>query len=103
MSHDSSRAHGHAGPPEVYGDAELLEIYDFALSLGRRAGKMLLEGVEKRCGEEEGRSQGQVDKMNAVDIVTQTDHGELFSFLSFLRCLGGSLPGTMIYMLLLAM
>lgn len=59
-------------------DAELLEIYDFALGLGRRAGEILLEAVEKRCGDEEGRGHGQVDKMNAVDIVTQTDLGRLF-------------------------
>jgi myo-inositol-1(or 4)-monophosphatase len=54
---------------------ELEEIYDFALSLGRNAGKILLDGVEKRCGEESGRWQGQEDKESAVDIVTQTDLG----------------------------
>jgi myo-inositol-1(or 4)-monophosphatase len=54
---------------------ELKEVYDFALSLGRNAGKILLDGVEKRCGEESGRRQGQEDKESAVDIVTQTDLG----------------------------
>ena len=56
--------------------AQLKEIYDFALHLGRRAGKILLEGVDKRCGEESGRWQGQEDKESAVDIVTQADLGE---------------------------
>lgn len=55
--------------------AQLKEIYDFALSLGRRAGQIILEGVEKRCGEESGRWQGQEDKESVVDIVTQTDLG----------------------------
>lgn len=72
-----------AASPKALGDAELLEIYDFALSLGRRAGKILLDGVDQRCGEEGGRGQNQVDKMNAVDIVTQTDHGWLPRFLFF--------------------
>ncbi|KAL3420080.1 Protein qutG [Phlyctema vagabunda] len=53
---------------------ELQEIYTFALDLGRNAGKILNEGVEKRCGEQSGRDMGkQEEKMNAVDIVTQTD------------------------------
>ncbi len=62
--------------PAVHLDAaQLNEIYDFALSVGRNAGKILLDGVEKRCGEESGRWQGQEDKESAVDIVTQTDLG----------------------------
>lgn len=35
-------------------DEELQEIYAFALDLGRRAGKILMEGVEKRCQGDEG-------------------------------------------------
>ena len=55
---------------------ELEEIYTFALDLGRRAGKILLDGVEKRTGDVGGRgSNEQVEKMNAVDIVTETDLG----------------------------
>lgn len=51
-------------------DSELKEIYIFALDLGRRAGKILLDGVEKRTGEQSGRDVGVVEeKMNAVDIV----------------------------------
>jgi myo-inositol-1(or 4)-monophosphatase len=58
-------------------DAELQEIYAFAVSLGQRAGKILLEGVDKRTGDAAKRTDdGQVDKMNAVDIVTQTDLGK---------------------------
>ena len=58
-------------------DAELQEIYLFALDLGRRAGQILLDGVEKRTGEEQHKQEEQVEKINAVDIVTQTDLGEL--------------------------
>jgi hypothetical protein len=38
----------------------------------------LLDGVERRCGEEDGRSEALAEKMNVVDIVTQTDQGGLF-------------------------
>jgi len=61
-------------------EAELKEIYTFALDLGRKAGQILLDGVEKRTGEESGRDMGELEeKMNAVDIVTQTDLGTLLS------------------------
>ena len=59
-----------------FSQAELKSIYDFALDLGRRAGKILVDGVEKRTGAASGREDGkQEEKMNAVDIVTQTDLG----------------------------
>jgi myo-inositol-1(or 4)-monophosphatase len=62
-----------------FSDEELKEIYVFALDLGRRAGKILIEGVEKRTGAVGGREVGkQEEKMNAVDIVTQTDLGTFF-------------------------
>tara|TARA_R110002033_G_C3720831_1_gene222930 strand:- start:203 stop:430 length:228 start_codon:yes stop_codon:yes gene_type:complete len=71
-----------SSPPITMSDSELQEIYTFALDLGRRAGKILLDGVEKRCGAESGRDVGkQEEKMNAVDIVTQTDLGESDSLL----------------------
>ncbi|RDL31480.1 Inositol monophosphatase [Venustampulla echinocandica] len=58
-------------------DAELQEIYSFALDLGRRAGRILMDGVERRTGEASGRDEKRdvagEEKMNAVDIVTQTD------------------------------
>jgi myo-inositol-1(or 4)-monophosphatase len=53
-------------------DAELHKIYRFAIQLGKDAGQILLDGLARR------RTQGaeeQVEKLNAVDIVTQTDHG----------------------------
>ncbi len=65
---------------QTYSDKELKDIYDFALDLGRRAGKILVDGVEKRTGAASGRDMGsQVEKMNAVDIVTQTDLGTVHS------------------------
>jgi hypothetical protein len=63
----------------TFSASELKQIYDFALDLGRRAGRILIEGVEKRTGDvgarEEGGGGEQKEKMNAVDIVTQTDLG----------------------------
>ena len=62
---------------EKISDAELAEIYSFALDLGRRAGKILLDGIKKRTGDASSRGDGgkMEEKMNAVDIVTQTDLG----------------------------
>lgn len=53
--------------------AELKDIYEFTIALAHQAGDILLEGVDKRCGSEAGRDQGQVDKDSSVDIVTETD------------------------------
>jgi myo-inositol-1(or 4)-monophosphatase len=61
---------------KTFSDEELKDIYVFALDLGRRAGKILIDGVEKRTGAAGARDMGkQEEKMNAVDIVTQTDLG----------------------------
>ena len=54
---------------------DLDEIYAFAVDLGRKAGQLLLESVEKRIA---GNWDQEVEeKENAVDIVTQTDEGIL--------------------------
>jgi myo-inositol-1(or 4)-monophosphatase len=60
---------------------ELEEIYDFAVELARKAGEILLDGVRKRMlgGEERGGKQEEKEKLNAVDIVTQTDLGAVIS------------------------
>jgi myo-inositol-1(or 4)-monophosphatase len=52
----------------------LEQIYQFAIQLGKDAGKILLDGIEKR---RLGPSSiaNDVEKINAVDIVTQTDNG----------------------------
>ena len=63
---------------QTFSAEELKKIYDFALDLGRRAGRILIDGVGKRTGDAGSREQGggeQKEKMNAVDIVTQTDLG----------------------------
>lgn len=58
---------------------ELSEIYQFAIQLGKDAGKILLDGLERRrLGEDEPEEM--VEKVNAVDIVTKTDHGNLILF-----------------------
>jgi hypothetical protein len=69
------------GGVEEFSDEKLQEIYLFALDLGRRAGKILQDGIDLRTrGENE---QEMVEKVNAVDIVTQTDLGEcVFRFAS---------------------
>lgn len=57
-------------------EEELELIYQFALELARGAGRILLDGIDKRCaGGAAAAGEEQVEKMNAVDIVTQTDHG----------------------------
>jgi len=55
-----------------FSQAELDEIYAFAVDLGKKAGQLLLDGVEKRIA---GASHEFEEKENAVDIVTQTDEG----------------------------
>ncbi|KAK7537636.1 inositol monophosphatase [Phyllosticta citricarpa] len=53
--------------------AELDEIYAFAVQLGKDAGKMLLEAAMSRCSAGRPEEKEHVEKMNAVDLVTQTD------------------------------
>lgn len=55
----------------------LKEIYDFAVQLAKDAGRMLMDGVEARCGNDNTPSTEQVhvEKDSSVDIVTQTDEG----------------------------
>lgn len=59
-------------------DHELSEIYDFAVQLGKDAGRILMDGAQARIGEANGvtKEQKQVEKDSSVDIVTQTDTGE---------------------------
>ncbi|KAK8214854.1 hypothetical protein M8818_002437 [Zalaria obscura] len=52
-------------------DTVLREIYDFALELGQNAGQMLFEAAQKRMSGE--LQLDEVEKLNSVDIVTQTD------------------------------
>jgi hypothetical protein len=67
--------------------SELQEIYTFALDLGRRAGQILIDGVDKRTGEQSERGEQKAEeKMNAVDIVTQADLGTT-SLLWCRRCI----------------
>lgn len=69
----------------------LKEIYDFAVQLAKDAGRMLMDGVEARCGNDTtaGVQQEQVEKDSSVDIVTQTDEGPFSDLsLSFLTSLG---------------
>jgi myo-inositol-1(or 4)-monophosphatase len=54
---------------------ELEEVYQFAIGLGKAAGKILLEGLERRRVTVDNGAHEAVEKLNAVDIVTQTDNG----------------------------
>lgn len=63
-------------------DEELREIYDFAVQLGKDAGAMLMDAIQRRIagGSDDGDNNGgsqvaYVEKENAVDLVTKTDHG----------------------------
>ena len=56
-------------------DANLDDVYAFALELGEAAGKMLDDGWRARCTGGAGTSSS-VEKDSSVDIVTQTDEGE---------------------------
>jgi myo-inositol-1(or 4)-monophosphatase len=55
-------------------ELDLNEIYPFAIQLGKDAGAVLLKGLERRRAESH-ENEEQVEKMNAVDIVTEVDHG----------------------------
>lgn len=54
---------------------ELDEIYTFAVELGKGAGKMLTDAAQLRIdgGSESREEKEHVQKMNAVDLVTETD------------------------------
>jgi myo-inositol-1(or 4)-monophosphatase len=52
---------------------ELDEIYAFAIELGKQAGKILLDAAKLRYGPAASRTENHVEKLNAVDLVTQTD------------------------------
>lgn len=52
---------------------ELKGIYDFAVQLAKDAGKILLERAEGRYDGVNQEEQKHVEKVNAVDLVTQTD------------------------------
>lgn len=60
---------------------ELDEIYTFAVELGKGAGKMLTDAAQLRIdgGSESREEKEHVQKMNAVDLVTETDEGRLES------------------------
>lgn len=59
-------------------EAALQEIYAFAIQLGKDAGQILLDGLARRRVQgAEAEAAAQVEKLNAVDIVTQTDNGAL--------------------------
>jgi len=71
----------------------LKEIYDFAVQLAKDAGRMLMDGVEARCGNDStaGVQQAQIEKDSSVDIVTQTDEGLLIALMSFQDCSSSSI------------
>lgn len=56
---------------------ELDDIYSFAVQLGKDAGKMLLDAAMLRCQGGKRDETAHVEKMNAVDLVTQTDEGRI--------------------------
>lgn len=71
------------------GETELEEIYAFALQLGKDAGNLLLEAANLRMQGDGRKEQTSVEKASSVDIVTQTDEGEL-EFIVKVSCNWGS-------------
>ena len=55
---------------------ELDDIYPFAIKLARDAGQILLKGIEDRRELGNSSIEDHVEKLNAVDLVTQADNGE---------------------------
>lgn len=53
---------------------DLDEMYEFAIKVGKDAGSMLMRAAQARF--DSGQESHQVEKENAVDLVTQTDIGE---------------------------
>ncbi|KAF4218709.1 hypothetical protein CNMCM8980_003655 [Aspergillus fumigatiaffinis] len=53
--------------------AQLDEIYAFAVDLGRKAGDLLLERIDRQIASDGETAYAYTEKDNAVDIVTQTD------------------------------
>jgi len=60
-------------------DLDLDAIYQFAIQLGKDAGKLLQEAAQRRISGEEQLDE--VEKLNSVDIVTKTDEGEIIDVL----------------------
>jgi myo-inositol-1(or 4)-monophosphatase len=58
-----------------FSQGELDEIYAFAVQLGKDAGAILLERAQERFDGSKQAEQKHVEKVNAVDLVTQTDEG----------------------------
>ena len=56
-------------------EEDLEEVYQFAVDLGKAAGNLLLEALEQRRGIADDGAHDAIEKLNAVDIVTQTDNG----------------------------
>jgi len=54
---------------------DLEEVYQFAIDLAKSSGKILLEGLERRRVTRDDCAPEVIEKLNAVDIVTQTDTG----------------------------
>lgn len=57
-------------------DLDLDDVYKFALQLGKDAGQMLMDAVQRRIqGNGATTSVSYVEKENSVDLVTKTDNG----------------------------
>lgn len=57
-------------------DLNLDEIYQFALRLGKDAGRLLQEAAQRRMSGDVLLDEE--EKLNSVDIVTKTDEGRVF-------------------------
>jgi myo-inositol-1(or 4)-monophosphatase len=60
-----------------YTELELDDIYAFATQLGKDAGKMLMDAIQRRTNPDNNdkKTMSVDEKESSVDIVTKTDHG----------------------------
>jgi hypothetical protein len=66
----ASLLHPNKRIPIMASDLDLDSIYQFAIQLGKDAGKLLQEAAQRRMSGEEQLDE--LEKLNSVDIVTKT-------------------------------
>lgn len=74
---------------------DLDEIYQFAIQLGKDAGKSLQDAAQQRMNG--GDQLEEIEKLNSVDIVTKTDEGERPDLLRAHFCISGFMIDGLMY------
>jgi hypothetical protein len=66
-------------------ELDLDSIYQFAIQLGKDAGRLLQDAAQRRMNGDDQLEE--VEKLNSVDIVTKTDEGEEYRHLRWAELL----------------